>query len=45
MVDKFNNSEFMFALGSILIGWMITCDLVHKKIISIDVKEKKRKML
>lgn len=41
LVDKFNNSEFMFALGSILIGWMITCDLVHKKIISIDVKEKK----
>jgi len=40
LVDKYEDTTFIFNLGSILVGWLLTCDLLEKKTVTISKKEK-----
>lgn len=40
LVNKLEDQTLIFSLGSILIGWALTCDLLEKKTITLSIKEK-----
>jgi hypothetical protein len=43
-ISKCEDSTFQFELGSILIGWMLTCNLLYKKVVD-EEKDKKINIL
>lgn len=40
ILDKFEDSTVLFTIGSVLIGWLLTCKIVDKKTVTISKKEK-----
>ena len=45
ILDKLEDSTVLFTIGSVLVGWLLTCKLVDKKTVTISKNEKNNVIL